>query len=158
MVYDHNISMANIDNIIVALNKGGVLSCEDLMERLWDDAPLAQVERKISAPRNPALHNEDYARKQIKQEIRRSLNAYFDQIGGCSHGIHRINPLHDTEHFYVSRPHVRVNPEETREVAEDAVSIMQRLSGSINETDIQAATAADSLIASIDDIWNELKG
>lgn len=157
MNYDHSISMANIDNVIVALNKGGVLSCEDLMERIWNDATIAQVNRKINAPRNVMLHNAEYARKQLKQEIRRSLHTYFNEIGTCNHGIHRIQPVHDVEHFYVSSVHTRVAPEVVEESLPEP-SIMSRLQGNLTEGDIAAARGVDALLETIDEVWNNLGG
>ena len=103
MAYDSSLSMANIVNIVEALNEGGMMSCEDLMVRIWNNATIEQVARKVNAPRRVILHTEDYARQQVKQEIRRTLYSYFNDMGR-GYLIRRATALGDSERFWVDEP------------------------------------------------------
>lgn len=103
MAFNHSLSMANIVNVVEALNRGGMLSCEEIMQRVWENATIEQVSRKISAPRLTSLHNEDYARQQVKQEIRRTLHSHFNSIGR-SYIIQRATPFGGPERFWVTEP------------------------------------------------------
>lgn len=123
MAYNHSISMANIHNVVAALNFGGMLTCNDIMERLWDGATDEQKQHKINAPRNIALRNEEFARKQIRQEVRRSLNQYETLARGQAEPIYHISSataLGDAERFWVNEPQVIVSVENTlRELMEE---------------------------------------
>lgn len=103
MTFNHNISMANIRNIVVALNQGGMLSCDDIMNRVWGLATARQQQRKVTAPRNVEFHNIEYAKQQLRGEIRRSLNDYFN-VGSYDHyEIYRATAHGDAERFWVPR-------------------------------------------------------
>lgn len=102
MSYNRNRSMAYIDNIVEALNKGGMLDCEGIVEVIWNDATEEQIARKVSAPRIATLRNEDYAIKQLRQEVRRTLNSHFNNLHEESYQIHRATPIGSPEHFWVS--------------------------------------------------------
>ena len=121
MNYDHGLSIANIHNVVVALNQGGMLTCDNLMNRLWDDATTAQRDRKVSASRSEANHTEAFARKQIRQEIRRSLYMHFNDPEALGFHISRAHPLGDVEFFWVVEVQT-VSPEEvSEEVSEEIV-------------------------------------
>lgn len=102
MDYNFNVSLANLHNVVVALNQGGMLTCEDIMNRLWDDAPISAQSAKINAPRNPAVRTHDYARQQLKQEVRRSLYGHFNDVASTGYFIHRASPLGSPEYFWVT--------------------------------------------------------
>lgn len=111
MDYQHNLSMANLHNIVVALNQGGVLSCYDLMERIWDAASPGQRERKINAPADVYKRTEEFARVQVMQEIRRSIYEHYNMDRHPELEILRVIPVDSAEMFYVTSPqeisHVR---------------------------------------------------
>ena len=101
MEYNRNTSMSSIHNVVVALNEGGVLTCDALMNRLWNDASAGQQARKITAARNSANHTEGYARQQLRQEIRRSLYTHFNDTELLGLHIFRATPVGSAEVFWV---------------------------------------------------------
>ena len=103
MAYNHEVSMAHIENIIEALNRHrGMHTCDDLMYLIWVDASPAQIERKINAPRNETLRTIEYARKQVRQEIRRTLYNYFNDVDESPYDIYRATAHRDSERFWIA--------------------------------------------------------
>jgi len=106
MDYNHDISIASIHNIVVALNAGGMLSCDDIMNRSWNLASGQQQGDKITAARNPANHTEAYARQQLRQEVRRSLYSHFNDPESTGFDIYRATAHGDVERFWVAEEQV----------------------------------------------------
>ncbi|CAL9969108.1 hypothetical protein VPHD69_0132 [Vibrio phage D69] len=106
MDYNHNWSLANIHNVVVALNEGGIVTCDDIMERVWYAASTAKRQEKIDKPSNPARRNADYARQQLRQEVRRSLYSHFNDPDRHGFDIFRATPYGDAEHFWVAEEQV----------------------------------------------------
>lgn len=106
MDYNHDWSMANIHNVVVALNEGGMLSCDDIMNRVWDNFPINKHQEKINKPTNPAKRTYDQARQQLRQEVRRSLYSHFNDPERHGFDIFRATPHGDVEHFWVAEEQV----------------------------------------------------
>lgn len=111
MAYNHSLSMANIVNVVEALNRGGMQSCDDLMSLVWINAAPAQLTRKINAPSRPALRTLEYARTQVRQEIRRTLHNHFNDLGGSHYHISRATAYGDVERFWVSESNAHIEQE-----------------------------------------------
>lgn len=109
MDYNRELSMTNIHNVVVALNSGGMFTCQELMDKLWIDSTLVQRETKIMAARNPANRTSHYARKQIRQEIRRTLYDHFNNLGDTQFYIYRATAYNDLEKFWVAEPYTSVS-------------------------------------------------
>ena len=101
MEYNHNLAMSNIHNVVVALNSGGMLTCNALMNRVWDNATEEQINSKINAARNASNRTTLYARKQLRQEIRRSLYTHFNDVEALGLYIYRATPVGSPEMFWV---------------------------------------------------------
>lgn len=110
MDYNHDWSMANIHNVVVALNEGGILSCEDIMNRVWDASSTAKHQEKINKPNDPRKRTYEYARQQLRQEVRRSLYSHFNDPDRHGFDIFRATPHGDVEHFWVAEEQYVTSP------------------------------------------------
>ena len=104
MDYNYELSLANIRNVVVALNNGGMQSCDDIMCKVWDEAPDQCRQDKIGKPASASKRTESYARKQLRQEVRRSLYSHFNDPERSGFDIFRATPHGDVEHFWVAEP------------------------------------------------------
>lgn len=111
MDYNYELSLANIHNVVVSLNSGGMQSCDGIMRKVWDEAPDQCREDKIGKPSAVSKRTESYARKQLRQEVRRSLYSHFNDPERSGFDIFRATPHGDVEHFWVAEPQtVEVEP------------------------------------------------
>lgn len=112
MEFNNGIAISSMHNIVVALNEGGMLTCAGLRDRLWGMASESSRERKVSAARRTTNRNEAYAKAQLSQEIRRSINQYFNGVSSNEEFIYSATPLDSPEYFWVEEPQ-EYDPENT---------------------------------------------
>lgn len=153
MAYNHDISMANIVNVVEAFNRhSGMHSVDDLMYLIWIDASHAQIQRKINAPRNPELRTLEYARKQVRQEIRRTLYNHFNDVEGSPYDIYRATAYNDVERFWIAEPQ-----EYTVEIVGDCSEVEIVVTPQIEDT-APAVNLIEALNAARDQINAEFRG
>lgn len=102
MDFDYTRALSNLHNVVVALNCGGVKTCAQIAELIWEEAPEWKRQDKVNRPRDSANRTEAYARNQIRQEIRRSLYNHFSDPEASGFHIFRCQALYDSERFWVA--------------------------------------------------------
>ena len=121
MEYDFSKAMSSIHNITVALNEGGMLTCAGIAERIWSSATTEARASKVARASQEHLRNEDYAVRQVRQEVRRSLYTHFNTLEGDSYDIYRATAHGDSERFWVAEEQESMSPR-VHEEEEDMVS------------------------------------
>lgn len=102
MDFDYTRALSNLHNVVVALNCGGVKTCAQIAELIWEEAPEWKRQDKVNRPRDSVNRTEAYARNQIRQEIRRSLYNHFSDPEASGFHIFRCQALYDSERFWVA--------------------------------------------------------
>ena len=115
MDYNSDIAISNIDNIVCVLNEGGMRTCREIAERLVELASDDQLDSKLNAPRNPDRRNVSYMEQQIRQEVRRSLNAHFGNPEETGFDIYRAASFREVERFWVAEEQFLANEDEDYE-------------------------------------------
>ena len=99
MDYNWDLAISSLHNVVNTLNKGGTFTVRQIAEDLWEEAPSWKISDKVHAARKPELRNLSYAKKQLRQEVRRTLD---DLRGEESwYEILSIKPYGSPELFYV---------------------------------------------------------
>lgn len=122
MDYNFNKAISSIHNIICSLNKGGTFNVRQIADDLWEEAPEWKQAQKISKPSDSRFHTEEYARRQVRQEIRRSLYDYFNNIEDRHYEVYRATPLGGLEIFWLAE--IQYAPDETVEESLDPVDVV----------------------------------